>query len=101
MILIKPGVVFTKLRPEIYNTFPVIDKEFEAIGKIAVITSAEEGKHKRDSLHYEGLAIDLRTFHLKSPQQSAMVKSLQKKLGPDYDVVWEKDHIHVEFDPEG
>ena len=60
-----------------------------------VITSGKDGTHGNNSLHYEGKAVDLRTWNVLD----ALVKQLKAHLGPDYDVVLEKDHIHVELDP--
>ena len=59
-----------------------------------VITSGKDGTHGNGSLHYEGKAEDLRTWNVLD----ALVKQLKAHLGPDYDVVLEKDHIHVERD---
>ena len=47
------------------------------------------------SLHYQGKAFDLRTWHVIEE----VAKQLRTYLGKDYDVIVEKDHIHVEYDP--
>ena len=60
-----------------------------------VITSGKDGIHGTESLHYEGKAVDLRTWSVLE----TLVKQLKARLGPKYDVVLEKDHIHVELDP--
>ena len=59
-----------------------------------VITSGKDGTHGNGSLHYEGKAVDLRTWNVLD----SLVKQLKAHLGPDYDVVLEKDHIHIELD---
>lgn len=61
------------------------------------ITSARDGKHKTNSLHYTGKAFDLRTKDV--PDAVAMREVLQQRLGHDFDVILEPDHIHVEYDP--
>lgn len=63
-----------------------------------VITSANDGKHMKGSKHYSGEALDLRIWNLMG-DEAAVTAELQKELGPDYDVVLEKDHIHLEYDP--
>lgn len=76
-------------------------------GAELVITSGRDGRHGPGTLHYcvegkytdgIGRALDLRTFNLMGAEAEA-AKELKAALGPDYDVVLEKDHIHVEYDP--
>ena len=97
---IKPGVDVRGLRPEI---LPALLAAYDVLGPTrdegCVITSAVEGKHGPDSLHYEGLALDFRTRHLPHVTQVALASELRSRLGEQYDVVLEEDHLHVEFDP--
>ena len=63
------------------------------------ITSAKDGVHSPGSLHYVGLAVDIRTKDMKDISLS--VKWLDKFLnvnGKKFDVVFEIDHIHIELD---
>jgi len=69
-----------------------------------VITSANDGRHKRSSAHYRGMAVDLRTFdkdgeQLPPDERSRLADLISDLLGEDFDVVPESDHIHVEYDP--
>lgn len=66
-----------------------------------VITSRFDGLHSENSLHYKGLALDFRTRDLTFGQQHIWVALCEEALGPHWDVVLEKDHLHVEFDPKG
>lgn len=67
------------------------------------VTSANDSTHKDGSLHYKGLAIDLRTKGTGSAR--SLYNDLSKKLTSlGYDVILEfengdNEHIHVEFDP--
>lgn len=63
------------------------------------ITSGRDGRHKVGSLHYTGNAVDLRTRYWSETEKHAVSVELQAVLGLDYDVVVERDHIHVEYDP--
>lgn len=63
-----------------------------------LVTSARDGKHMDGSKHYTGEAVDLRSRNL--PDAVSMRNQLQHELGPDFDVILERDHIHIEYDPD-
>jgi len=67
-------------------------------GAELVITSALDGKHMDGSLHYKGLAIDVRSRDV-SGREPSIARDLRAALGSDYDVVIEPDHFHIEYDP--
>ena len=95
-MLLKAGVDISRLRPEIRKKLPIIEGVFESLelGELT-ITSTYEGTHSAGSLHYANLAIDLRY-----PEVSNLIIGiLKEELGPDYDIVDEGDHIHIEYDP--
>lgn len=54
------------------------------------------GRHSVGSLHYIGNAADLRTWGIDA--ELACVE-LRKRLGSEYDVILEDDHIHIEYQP--
>lgn len=62
-----------------------------------VITSTTGGQHVPGSKHYAGRAIDVRTRNWIEPQ--AVAEAVATVLGPDFDVILESDHLHIEFDP--
>jgi hypothetical protein len=64
-----------------------------------VITSACDGTHSINSLHYTGYALDLRTKSVIPAMLSLIVRDIKRDLGEQFDVVEEEDHLHVEFDP--
>lgn len=79
---------------------PIIDRlSLEIFGREAIVTSGNDGQHMPGSLHYKGLAMDLRTRDQTHAKITAFATRLQMEIGDDYDVVVEKDHIHVEYDP--
>lgn len=64
------------------------------------ITSGTDGKHKVGSKHYSGDALDIRNFNFPSKNdQDMFIYRLKTRLGKDYDIILEKDHIHCEYDP--
>lgn len=71
----------------------------------AVITSTYEGTHSVGSLHYANEAFDVRKpsamdkEKFKDEHNKEAVRGLKDKLGKDFDIVLEKTHIHIEYDP--
>ncbi len=51
------------------------------------------------SLHFSGKAIDLRTRDMAAGKEQKVVEALKTKLGNNFDIVLESDHIHLEYDP--
>jgi len=64
-----------------------------------VLTSGIEGDHGWSSEHFKGDAADFRTRHLTTEQRKRVRNKISKRLGPDFDVVLEATHLHVEYDP--
>lgn len=66
-----------------------------------VITCGLDGEHSAGSLHYYGLAVDLRTNYFPfADEHHAVASELRTALGDDYDVIVHGTHIHVEHDPD-
>lgn len=66
------------------------------------ITSANDRKHRDDSLHYQNKAFDIRVMNIIGDvhrEAKLWAKRMQAELGLDYDVVYEINHIHIEHDP--
>lgn len=66
---------------------------------IPVVTSVCDGRHMKNSKHYEGMATDVRSKNLSSEEGEMVCQYLRKILGRDFDVVIETTHIHIEYDP--
>ena len=66
------------------------------------VTSANDSRHGDNSLHYKNQAFDIRIYNIAGDihyEAKRWAERLQQVFGSDYDVVYELDHIHVEFDP--
>lgn len=96
---IKPGVCCEGIQLETLHAILVCHACYIDAGQHFTVTSINDGVHSKNSLHYEGLAIDLRTRDFIGITAQKMAELIAARLGPDYDVVAEKDHIHVEYDP--
>ena len=95
----KSGVPET-LQVEMLRIMPVIDYiTSELCGRTAIITSTTDGRHMSGSKHYKGLAVDLRTRDLPLDVQKRYYFALNYALSKLCDVVFESDHIHIEYSP--
>jgi len=92
---LKPGVIWTDMHPAIEASTFNVDNIYKELGSELVVTAGRDGKHMEGSLHYVGRAYDVRTWNLLD----VIVQRIKKELGPNFDVVREDDHIHIEFDP--
>ncbi len=99
MLLLKPGVRITGLRPELVLALVAIERAFQEAGYECVVTSGIDSKHSTGSMHYSGSAVDLRTRHVPAQDLPNLVTRIRECLGEDFDVVLETDHLHAEFQP--
>lgn len=97
MMQLKTGVKARGLQAEILLAIMVAKEVYTEAGQTFTITSINDGKHRDDSLHYEGQAFDIRTRDLNGVTAEDMAHRIRIRLGADYDVLNEGDHIHIEF----
>lgn len=95
---LKPGVKVGGIAPEMVLAAVVAACVYEDAGADCVITSCRDGQHMAGSLHYEGRAIDLRTRDLAPEIRKEVALGIAAALGPEFDVVDEIDHLHLEHD---
>ena len=79
------------------------DKIWEDAGYELVITSARDGIHSAGSLHYYGLAVDMRNgvnWGFVDEHRIQMIDELTTKLAfdPAYQLINHRSHLHVEYD---
>lgn len=84
-----------------------IDRGFRKVtGKEAILTGGQEEAHSLGSLHYgtkddfQCRAADFADDGITADQKKFLTIDLQSRLGHDFDIVWEANHLHVEFDPD-
>lgn len=66
-----------------------------------VITSGNDSQHMPGSKHYTGEALDVRTRNIPADPPgllTLLVTRLKRRLGPDYQVIVDPDHLHIERD---
>jgi hypothetical protein len=94
MLQIKPGVNLLGLSPQMEIAVQVVNGVFAEANLDCVITSACDSVHGKHSHHYKGHAVDFRM-----PIVPSIVEKIAEALGPQFQVINETNHIHVEFDP--
>jgi hypothetical protein len=111
MLMFKAGVDTRNMKPQVVAALIVCNDVYAALGCICMVTSVGDSKHGDGSLHYLGLAVDLRLPSRYNPSvkdiDTVAVTKLKDALNEQYDVVLEGvntpgasgAHIHVEFDP--
>lgn len=99
MLEIKNTVELQGMQPELVPAIIVANEVYAELGYRCVITSVVDSKHSRTSLHYVGFALDLRTRDVPVEKHQAICAEIAARLGPQYDVVLESNHIHIEFQP--
>lgn len=98
-MLVKASVSLSGLRPEMLIAILVAYDVFTNHNADFVITSVLDGKHKSGSLHYVGLAVDIRTRDLTRETAFQLSKQIAACLTSEFDVILEGDHLHIEFQP--
>lgn len=99
MISIKETVSLKGLQSQSLLAILIANDTYKEHGFDCVITSANDSEHSHGSLHYTGAALDFRTRDIPQEQQEQITRALQSRLGREYDVVLESNHIHVEYQP--
>jgi hypothetical protein len=99
MLLLKPGVRITGIRPELLIAVMAAERVFDHAGHDLMLTACIDGKHMAGSLHYSGLAVDIRTKNVPATDVPELITRIKACVGGDFDVILEADHIHVEFQP--
>ncbi len=89
------------VQPELVLALRVAEAVYEDMGAELTVTALTDGQHMTGSLHYKGLAADLRSWNVPAQKLDFLIYSLKAALGQEFDVVKEADHVHMEFDPKG
>ncbi len=83
------------IKPEMVFAIFVIEGVFFEHGEQFILTSVVDGVHGKVSYHKAGFAID---FKLPTNDKDIILGKCQARIGPEFDIVFESDHGHAEFD---
>lgn len=75
----------------------------EVAGVVPVVTSMWDQRHSRESLHFIGCAVDVRSHYLTDEEKDEVLARASRKLGDEYDLILEgegepHEHFHLEWD---
>lgn len=100
---IKKGVRLLGMRPEILLAVTIAESVLPKFGQEVVITSTSDSKHSRNSRHYIGCGVDLRSREVPENSRNDAVAELADRLGPEFYVAFEVNHFHIQFNgsPDG
>ena len=105
---IKPGANIQGLNLKMRPVLMAADAIWRNHGQELVVTAGLDGEHSAGSLHYYGMAVDLRTRYFRPPNREEgyipdevedIANEMRHVLGAAYDVIVHASHIHVEYDP--
>lgn len=97
-VRLKKGASIKGIQPEMLFALIVVSPIMFEYGQECVVTSGTDGKHSKNSKHYLGYAIDLRSWVLRDTSTEAhCAKDMQDALGAEFLVLVEGSHIHVQF----
>ena len=101
---LKAGVSILGVRSELVLAMQIAQEVYRELEVGALtITSVTDSRHSRTSLHYVGLAFDIRTRNgfdqWDSKEKHRVARALRIALQSEFDVVVEGTHIHIEYQP--
>ena len=109
MMSLKAGVSLKDLQPQTVVAMMVVKELLNDKGlRTFTITSCNDSTHMMNSLHYKGLAFDVRTHDIILSNRGVWLTQLKTELknllSAEFDVVLEdaggpNEHLHVEYDP--
>ena len=105
-LLFKPGVkveqVNARLLVGLAELATVLGEEAQV--NVIMVTSVNDGKHKKGSFHYTGNAVDVRCRFFKDEDIRRAVDRFNILHDAEFDLIWEdnggpNEHLHLERDP--
>lgn len=96
----KSGCDINNITTEMLLALYTVSRIYNNYGLNVTVTSGRDGKHMTGSKHYEGNALDFRTYNVPKHIMQLIYSAISFSLSArGYDVVLESDHLHVEFNP--
>lgn len=89
-------VSLVNLQPQIVLALMILEPIVKRYGDELVVTSVNDGKHSsRNSKHYIGLAVDIRTWFAED--KTVLEREIREALTPEFYVQLEPTHLHIQY----
>lgn len=98
MLVFGTGVQIGYFTPEVYMTLHTAAIVSLLEGFDVYVTSVQDKQHNPGSLHPFGLAADLGVQANEPAKLEKLFSQLTRRMPTTYDVVYEGNHVHVEYD---
>jgi len=103
MIYIKPGVVFKEFNPYFFEFILALEACSKRFSCPYRVTSANDGKHRKNSYHYRNTAWDIGLHEFSPGHWYVLQAALITHLPPYFDILiegigTENLHLHAEAD---
>lgn len=93
---VNPGVDHTKLNPEIRHALLVMDYLYRSIGADCTLLATYDVHKEPNTKHLINDAVHC----LRPPEKTPpLLVDLQVLLGPDFEICFFPDYVHVAYDP--
>lgn len=95
--MIKQGVRLVGLQPQMVLAYVIIRPILEKYGQEPVITSISDGKHSKNSRHYIGYGMDLRSRDVNPEDIPQATLEMKEALGSEFYIAFEVNHFHIQW----
>lgn len=79
--------------------YMVVKSVYNRNGCVCRLTSGVEGHHMNHSHHKKGLAVDIGIRDIPRNLLEKIVNESLECLGDEFQLIVERDHLHLEYDP--
>lgn len=94
---IKSDVKLLGFKPEMIIALLISEPILATYGQELVVTSGTDSKHSKNSRHYIGYGVDLRSRDIDPEEIDACSAELTNALGSEFYCAYEHNHFHIQF----
>lgn len=94
---IKASVQIAGIQPEMLLALSIVEPILESHGQEGVITSCTDSQHSKNSRHYIGYGLDLRSRDIRAEDIDAVAQEMSDALGSEFYCAFEVNHFHIQF----